>query len=200
MSELLDSLTGCASLPLMPFRASRVRPTGPDAGMAEAPFAPHEAARVCSVARPRRRPVDDAWRNRHGAGAAGDRLVRGDGYQVLEGLDLVSISISVGWRAQLRAASRWRGGLLGRERIRPNGGSPEGWLQPSQRGFGWHSCGLRSDGGVVCWGLTPTTAKRMRLRAASARSARATRHSCGLRTDGGVVCWGRNRGRPNGGA
>ena len=77
-------------------------------------------------------------------------LVRGDGYQVLEGLDLVSIS-----------AGRY------------------------------HSCGLRSDGGVVCWGRNDdgqTEAPAGRYSGVRAGYA----HSCGVRTDGGVVCWGEN--------
>ena len=55
-----------------------------------------------------------------------------------------------------------------------------------------HSCGLRSDGSVVCWGDN-------RLGQADAPSGSFTQvssgrhHSCGLRSDESVVCWGDNR-------
>ena len=55
----------------------------------------------------------------------------------------------------------------------------------------WHSCGLRSDGGVVCLGLEPLRPNGCAAGRFSQVSA-GTRHSCGLRTDGGVVCWGAN--------
>ena len=68
------------------------------------------------------------------------------------------------------------------------GGSPV-YLMVSA---GWsYSCGLRSDGSVVCWG-------RDNVGQASAPGGSFTQvsaggeHSCGLRSDGSVVCWGRD--------
>ena len=52
-----------------------------------------------------------------------------------------------------------------------------------------HSCGLRSDGSVVCWGYnnhgqaTPPSGSFTQV-------AAGRDHSCGVRSDGSVVCWG----------
>ena len=54
-----------------------------------------------------------------------------------------------------------------------------------------HSCGLRSDGSVVCWGYNywgQADAPSGSFTQVSAGS----HHSCGLRSDGSVVCWGYN--------
>ena len=54
-----------------------------------------------------------------------------------------------------------------------------------------HSCGLRTDGGVVCLGwneVGQADAPEERFRQVSAGWA----HSCGVRTDGGAVCWSNN--------
>ena len=53
----------------------------------------------------------------------------------------------------------------------------------------WHSCGLRIDGTVACWGNAwehRTDTPGDQLRAISAGGS----HTCGLRADGTVVCWG----------
>ena len=53
-----------------------------------------------------------------------------------------------------------------------------------------HSCGLRTDGTVTCWGENDNgqaDAPSERFTAVS-----ASWHSCGLRTDGTVTCWGVN--------
>ena len=56
-----------------------------------------------------------------------------------------------------------------------------------------HSCGLRDDGQVVCWGrnedgqAAPPSSERFKFVSSGAY------HSCGLRDDGQVVCWGRNK-------
>ena len=53
-----------------------------------------------------------------------------------------------------------------------------------------HSCGLRSDGSVHCWGfdlggqLSPPEDTKFSAIAAG------TLHTCGLRSDGSAVCWG----------
>ena len=55
-----------------------------------------------------------------------------------------------------------------------------------------HSCGVRDDGTVVCWGgdysgrATPPTGRFSSVSAGDY-------HSCGVKDDGTVVCWGNNR-------
>ena len=56
---------------------------------------------------------------------------------------------------------------------------------------GAHSCGLRTDGTVTCWGRNrygQTDAPSGSFAAVSA----GERHSCGVRTDGTITCWGDN--------
>ena len=54
---------------------------------------------------------------------------------------------------------------------------------------GSHTCRVRSDGPVACWGLddegqaTPPEGQFASVNAGG-------RHTCGVRTDGSVVCWG----------
>ena len=54
----------------------------------------------------------------------------------------------------------------------------------------YHTCGLRSDGSVICWGSDEYGQSRVppdeRFTAVAAGSA----HTCGLRTDGTTICWG----------
>jgi|GEM_PF-6496165 len=58
-------------------------------------------------------------------------------------------------------------------------------------GLGWHTCGLRPDGSVVCWGwndydqATPPGGSFTQVSAGGA-------HTCGLRSDRSVECWGWN--------
>ena len=54
-----------------------------------------------------------------------------------------------------------------------------------------HSCGLRTDGTVECWGDDTVGQTRAPAGQFSAVSA-GGQHSCGLRTDGTVECWGAN--------
>ncbi len=55
-----------------------------------------------------------------------------------------------------------------------------------------HTCGLRTDGSVVCWGnnqygqASPPSDDRFTFIVAGAY------HTCGIRVDGAAVCWGRN--------
>ncbi len=54
-----------------------------------------------------------------------------------------------------------------------------------------HSCGVRTDGTVACWGenafgeATPPSGTFTEVSAGDG-------HSCGVRTDGSVACWGQN--------
>ena len=54
----------------------------------------------------------------------------------------------------------------------------------------WHSCGLRSDGSVVCWG--DNSAGQIVAPGGSFTQVSAgEEHSCGLRSDSSIVCWGK---------
>ena len=63
---------------------------------------------------------------------------------------------------------------------------------------GLHSCGLRTDNTIVCWGYNnggQTDAPSGTFQAVSAGGL----HSCGLRNDNTVACWGSNwEGQANG--
>ena len=58
----------------------------------------------------------------------------------------------------------------------------------------WHTCGLRTDNTITCWGWSPygmTDAP-----AGTFKSVTAGRgHSCGLRTDNTITCWGSSYAR-----
>ena len=54
-----------------------------------------------------------------------------------------------------------------------------------------HSCGVRVDGGVVCWGGNESGQLDVPSGRFSAVAAGSS-HSCGVRVDGDVVCWGDN--------
>ena len=115
------------------------------------------------------------------------RLVRGDGYQVLEGLDLISVSAgrlhSCGVRTD-GAVVCWGANDDGQT------DAPSGQFSDISAGRD-HSCGARTDGSVVCWGgnsLGQADAPSSRFIQVSAGGG----HSCGLRPEGVVVCWGSN--------
>ena len=68
---------------------------------------------------------------------------------------------------------------------------------------GWrHSCAIRSDDAVLCWGYNNPGTGEAQSEFGQARAPGGTfraisagaHHSCGLRTDGGVVCWGSEAG------
>ncbi|MCY4665337.1 MAG: RCC1 domain-containing protein [Acidimicrobiaceae bacterium] len=57
---------------------------------------------------------------------------------------------------------------------------------------GVHSCGLRTDATITCWGDNEhdqASAPAGTFRAVSAGED----HSCGLRTDDTIICWGGDR-------
>ena len=55
---------------------------------------------------------------------------------------------------------------------------------------GWfHTCGVRTDGSVECWGwnvVGQATSPSGEFASVSA----GNQHTCGVRTDGSVECWG----------
>ena len=53
-----------------------------------------------------------------------------------------------------------------------------------------HSCGLRTDGSVVCWSRNDLGQANAPQGVSLSQVSAGLRHSCGLRTDGRVVCWG----------
>ena len=57
---------------------------------------------------------------------------------------------------------------------------------------GIHSCGLRTDGTITCWGRNSegqADAPEGTFNAVSAGED----HSCGLRTNDTIICWGGRR-------
>jgi len=56
---------------------------------------------------------------------------------------------------------------------------------------GSHSCGVRGDASVVCWGRNYSGQARPPQGSFTAVSA-GDSHSCGVRVDASVVCWGDN--------
>ena len=114
-------------------------------------------------------------------------FVRSDGYQVLYGLELSSIS--AGWAHSCALAGDagvtcWGDNWSGRTE------APTGRYRQVSAGVD-HNCALGTDGGVVCWGANEfrqTDAPAGRFSQVSA----GAQHSCALETDGGVVCWGDN--------
>jgi hypothetical protein len=59
---------------------------------------------------------------------------------------------------------------------------------------GWsHTCGIRANDTVACWGEDSWTGKTHPPAGAFAQIAAGQEHTCGLRVGGAVVCWGFDR-------
>ena len=54
-----------------------------------------------------------------------------------------------------------------------------------------HTCGMRSDGSVACWGLNSDGQATPPAGSFVSVSAKGS-HTCGVRSDGSVACWGYN--------
>ena len=62
----------------------------------------------------------------------------------------------------------------------------------------FHSCGVKTDGSVVCWGSNEDWEGNLSGQATPpggsfASVSAGVWHSCGVKTNGSVVCWGSNR-------
>lgn len=54
-----------------------------------------------------------------------------------------------------------------------------------------HTCGVKADGGIVCWGYNGQGQAEQPTGSFTQVSAGQS-HTCGLKTDGSIVCWGAN--------
>ena len=64
----------------------------------------------------------------------------------------------------------------------------EGTFTAVAAGF-WHTCAIRADGGIDCWGVNQSgllDAPDGQFKAISAGPG----HNCAIRTDGSIECWG----------
>ncbi|MEI7844497.1 MAG: S8 family serine peptidase, partial [Chloroflexota bacterium] len=60
----------------------------------------------------------------------------------------------------------------------------------TQVSAGWyHTCGLKSDGSIVCWGRNDYGQTNVPTGTYTQVSA-GNYHTCGLKSDGSIVCWG----------
>ena len=102
-------------------------------------------------------------------------------------------AVSAGGAPHLRREDERHPRLLGRQRLRP-GHPARGHLHRGQRRRR-HTCGMRTNGTVACWGdnaIGQATPPAGTFTAVSAGGD----HTCGVRTNGTLACWGDNGERP----
>lgn len=75
----------------------------------------------------------------------------------------------------------------------PRQGRTEGASQPSVSAGGTHSCGVKADGTIACWGDNAFGQSDAPAGAFVQVSAGGN-HSCGVKDDGTLTCWGENSG------
>ena len=93
-------------------------------------------------------------------------------------------------RTHLRDPHRRHRQLLGLQPARPSNRTRRNLHGPIDAGT-FHTCGIRTDGTIACWGidgLGQSSAPEGGFTAVAAGWG----HSCGVRTDGTVNCWGSN--------
>ena len=55
-----------------------------------------------------------------------------------------------------------------------------------------HTCGVRTDGSIACWGDTMRVVEATPPDGEFASVSAGHQHTCGVRADGSVACWGNN--------
>ena len=94
--------------------------------------------------------------------------------------------------AHMRPANRQHHHMLGLERVRGGPTHPTANTPPSPPAAA-HSCALRTDNTITCWGRDNDSGAGRRARRPIQRHHRRLRHhSCALRTDNTITCWGYN--------
>ncbi|MDE2959308.1 MAG: RCC1 domain-containing protein, partial [Chloroflexota bacterium] len=69
---------------------------------------------------------------------------------------------------------------------------PAGTFQQVSAG-GSHTCGIKANGQVVCWGLNSSEGRATSPTGTFHQVSAGATHTCGIKTNGQVVCWGGNR-------
>ena len=78
--------------------------------------------------------------------------------------------------------------MLGQQSQRPKHSPDETFVRIASGEY--HTCGVKEDGDVACWGLNDDNQATPK-RGAFERISAGLLHTCGLRTDSTIACWGR---------